>query len=505
MGDKLRVLIVDDELPIRERLKNLDWSVWHAEWIGDADNGEVALDFCAENPPDVVVADITMPIMNGLELFHVLQEKFPSIKVILLTNHNDFEYARQSIKLGAIDYLLKAGFSTDELGRALMHASKELIKDRLHRVNKKQQERLKAAEQFRKLLIHPEQYNTSSFTVFPIGQGQTIHTMVLGIRLIGEAEDLYFADPIIQDSLESMELTYRYKWFTATLGQYLLISDNTILNTKWFSEMQQLIAHIKKNIQACGDTTSDELILFAHGESVNSIQGLLSFYEQSVIWNDIYFYEESLLFTGNPQLLSNMDEELANRITMGFQVHQGNELLTYIQDYVLMYARENRIYPNELIKELVSKLCTKNSSKDNTSNWNDKVRNNLNRVRTLRELNAELVYFISKIEMQESRSEIVAIKNYVVANLDKPLSLSTIASEVGYNSQYLGKLFHEETGENFKAFVTRVRMEKAMDLIWKTNKKIYLIAEEVGFANYRYFTTIFQKYAGLSPTEYKKG
>jgi two-component system response regulator YesN len=503
LEDKLRVLVVDDELPIRERLKHLDWESWHAEWVGDADNGEVALDFCADNPPDVVVADITMPIMGGFELFHVLQAKFPDIKVILLTNHNDFEYARQAIKLGAIDYLLKAGFSTEELGRALMLAHEKLIKDRSHKVNKKQQERVKLAEQFRKLLIHPEQADTTSFPVFPAEQ--TIHVMVLGLRLMGEPEDLYFSDPIIQELLESMELPYGFRWFTASLGQYLLISNDKISYAQWFSEMQQFTAHIKKNLQSSTHTTSDELVLFAYGASVISIQGLLSFYDQSETWNDIYFYEESLLFTGNPPVLSDVDEELAKRIKTGFQVYKGDELLKYIQDKVLSYARDNRIYPHELIKELVTRLSIIHHSKESTSNWSDNVRENLNKVRTMRELNAELVYLISGVQMKEIRSEIVTVKNYVIANLDKTLSLSTIAFEVELNAQYLGKLFLEETGENFKAFVTRVRMEKAMELIWNTNKKIYLIAEEVGFSNYRYFTTLFQKYTGLSPTEYKKG
>ncbi|MGI2297279.1 response regulator transcription factor [Paenibacillus sp. GXUN7292] len=501
--DKLRVLVVDDELPIREWLKHLDWGSWQAEWVGDADNGEVALDFCADNPPDVVVADITMPIMGGLELFHVLQDEFPDIKVILLTNHNDFEYARQAIKLGAIDYLLKGGFSPVELGRALKLAREQLTKDFSHKWNKRQQERIRLTEQFRRHLVNPEAMENIDFPL--LRKDTSIHTMALGLRLMGEPEDLYFADPIMQELLESMESAYQYRWFPASFGQYLLISEDASSYMYWFNKMQEFVAEMRNKIQSNVNSALGELFLFAYGAPIQSNQDLFTFYEHGDVWRDAYFYEESLLFVGKPPKFSDADGELVTRIKTAIQMYHGDAMLKSLKNDVLVYAKDQHIYPQALIRELVAKLMSTVTPKEYSTKWNEQVRNNLENVRTIRELHAELVYLISGMQVKESRSEIISIKNYVVTNLDKPLSLSAIASEVGYNAQYLGKLFLEATGENFKAYVTRIRMEKAMELIWNTNKKIYLIAEEVGFTNYRYFSTLFQKHTGISPTEYKKG
>jgi two-component system response regulator YesN len=503
LEDNLRVLVVDDELPIREWLKHLEWGSWQAQWAGDADNGEVALDFCADNPPDVVIADITMPVMGGLELFHVLQNKFPDIKVILLTNHNDFEYARQAIKLGAIDYLLKGGFSPEEMGRALRHAREALTKERSHKVNKKQQERTKLAEQFRRFQAHPDGSATKLFPL--LGEGQAHPIMALGLRLMGESEDLYFADPIIQDHLESMESTYQYRWFPASLGQYLLLSDHESSYLQWFNRMHQFTADMKRLMQSSTDASSDELVLLSYGAPVHSNQSLIAFHEQGDVWRQAYFYDESPLFLGNPPVFTDVDKELSSRMKTAFQAAQGEAMLLGLEKDVLSYSREQHIHPQSLIRELADGLSASYSLKDHSASWKEQLRHTLSRARSVRELHAELVYLISEMQVKETRSEITTIKNYVIANLDKPLSLSKIAVEVGYNPQYLGKLFLEATGENFKAYMTRIRMEKAMELIWNTNKKIYLIAEEVGFTNYRYFTTLFQKYTGLSPTEYKKG
>ncbi len=497
------MLVVDDELPIREWLKRLDWSSWHAEWIGEADNGEVALDFCADNPPDVVVADITMPIMGGLELFHLLQAEFPEIKVILLTNHNDFEYARQAIKLGAIDYLLKGGFSPDELGHALNLAREQLTKDHSHKWNKRQQERIRLAEQFRRYMVNPDEGGNPQPPL--LRSITSIHTMVLGLRLMGEPEDLYFADPIMQELLESMESAYQYQWFPASLGHYLLLSEGASSYLHWFNRMQNFAVDIRSKIQSNAESALGELVLIAYGAPLQSDQSLLAFYEQGDAWRDAYFYEESFLFVGKPPQFSESTGELAARMKSAMQKPDRDTMLKSLKDDVLAYAKEIQLDPQVLIKELVVCLLSAVTPKECSDKWKEQVSNKLGSVRTMRELHAELVYLISGMQLKESRSEMTAIKHYVAENLDKPLSLSTIAGEVGYNPQYLGKLFVEATGENFKAYVTRMRMEKAKDLIWNTNKKIYRIAEEVGFTNYRYFTTLFQKHTGLSPTEYKKG
>lgn len=118
----LKVLVVDDELPLRQELRLFPWTEHGFELAGEAENGRAALDLCRRLKPDVVIADITMPVMSGLELLRALQEELPAAKVILLTCHSDFEYAREALRLGAVEYLLKVTMDPEELSGALAKA-----------------------------------------------------------------------------------------------------------------------------------------------------------------------------------------------------------------------------------------------------------------------------------------------------------------------------------------------------------------------------------------------
>ncbi|MGG1517874.1 response regulator [Paenibacillus oryzisoli] len=111
----IRVLIVDDELPLRQELRSLPWASFGAEFVGEAENGEEALELCERLQPDLVITDITMPIMNGMELFRAIKQKWPFMQVVLLTCHSDFHYAQEALRLGALDYFTKLALEEGDL------------------------------------------------------------------------------------------------------------------------------------------------------------------------------------------------------------------------------------------------------------------------------------------------------------------------------------------------------------------------------------------------------
>jgi two-component system response regulator YesN len=138
MEDKLKVLIVDDELPVREELAAFDWKSHGAELAGVCENGEEALAFCEDTPVDLVISDITMPSMDGISLFSSLRRSYSHIQLIVLTCHKNFDYAQRMIRLGVLDYLIKVSMKDEDLARLLDKARRAIEQDRLARIGAKE-------------------------------------------------------------------------------------------------------------------------------------------------------------------------------------------------------------------------------------------------------------------------------------------------------------------------------------------------------------------------------
>ncbi|MBD2843979.1 response regulator [Paenibacillus sp. IB182496] len=126
----MKVLVVDDELPIREGLKALPWEEHQFHLAGESRNGKEAYKRCLSDPIDILITDIAMPVMNGLELIRSLKESKPNIQCILLTCYSDFDYAREAVSLGACDYLVKGMYREEEFWIVLDKARSRLVKER---------------------------------------------------------------------------------------------------------------------------------------------------------------------------------------------------------------------------------------------------------------------------------------------------------------------------------------------------------------------------------------
>ena len=128
-----KVFFVDDEIVIRENIRTcIDWKKEGFDYCGDASDGEVALPLIEEHRPDILITDIKMPFMNGLELSAIVRKRFPGTKIVLLSGHDEFEYARQALRIGVEEYCLKPFGSTDII--RLLHD----VADKIDRENRQQ-------------------------------------------------------------------------------------------------------------------------------------------------------------------------------------------------------------------------------------------------------------------------------------------------------------------------------------------------------------------------------
>lgn len=134
MTNTYKLFIVDDEILVKTQLKLLiPWETEHLSLSGEASNGEIALSLIQNNPPDIIICDMDMPVMDGLQLCSILHEKYPCIQFIALSNYDDYQYVRGVLKLGAVDYLLKNDLTQDSITKVLKRAVEEIM----HSTNQK--------------------------------------------------------------------------------------------------------------------------------------------------------------------------------------------------------------------------------------------------------------------------------------------------------------------------------------------------------------------------------
>lgn len=510
----VKVLVVDDELPLRQEMMQFDWQRCGAEWVGDAENGNKALQLCRELAPDIVMTDITMPRMSGLELFREIRRSFPWIKVIVLTCHSEFQYAQEALKLGAVDYLVKGTMLDEQVEEAIDKARRLIEKDEIER--RWMHDRLRI--QWSKLL--GQWMRTGGAAA-----GQ-LHAQLSALQLPLTAparlvflyadalqDDLMLADMEIGSMLEKWEQQSGMAWVRMHVGRYLLVFREAAP-----ADEREPAAEVNRFIQrltsARENTRSYPLSgLRVHAvlqECAGDVEALtdilMSFHE----WRHLGFYadgecwaagELSPLAKLTDDILAPMDGKMKK-----VMMHR-EELIRFIQHDVAEWAVRFRIHPEELKKQMLKwKL-----EWDEAAPWaigSERHVPDFSSIATLRDLLDELLYGLMKRDESERNRQRVEVRlalRLIHERLNQPLTLSAVSEEIGMRDHYFSLIFREEMGESFNEYVTRKRIEKAMHLLKTTTLKVYEVAAEVGIPNYRYFAILFRKWTGMTPKDVRKG
>jgi len=226
----VKVLVVDDELPIREELKAFPWEKYGCNYVGEAANGQKALELCLKRTPDIIITDITMPVMDGLELIKKLKEELPEAKSILLTCHKDFEYAKKAIEYDVVDYLLKSDLREESILKAVRKAKKGLVRDQSISVSNKMKDKLEYRYEVRRALEIVEQEYASSISLTYVAEKVGLSPQYLS-RLFREEVGEGFNDYL---SRTRMENAHRFV-LHSNLKVYQIAEKVGIPNYRYFS------------------------------------------------------------------------------------------------------------------------------------------------------------------------------------------------------------------------------------------------------------------------------
>ncbi|WP_028610666.1 response regulator transcription factor [Paenibacillus harenae] len=514
-----KVLLVDDERIIVEGIsRTVDWQAFNTELVGTARNGIEALSFIETHLPDIVISDIKMPGMNGLQLVEKVHEQFPHIAFILLSGFSEFDYARTAMQFGVKHYLLKP-CNENTITQAMSEIIGDLEKQQTQEtfMQNIQTELSKvlphAKEQFLKELVTNKTYGQREWDDY--GQmfrikvdNDRVRLLLFQIEGAFEFEHMFAIKNIAQDVLgKSIVL------LGTTIGKHVLLlikamDETETLFARLIEIKQTFTAYYKMDATvALSDAGQIIEARKMYRETLECLNYQYYLGEGSIITKkDIDREEETDL---KPFIY---DEEL---LCMHVKSGDWAFVQAELQNYFNLLA-DSRMDTN-LSKSYVIPLYISIVRQGNPEEINDYVKKiaSFDQFHTLRMIeqfvteNAEQICLNNYRSQTRKHSTIIqkmlGIAREQLGNPD--LSLGWVASEILYmNADYLGKLFKKETGDKFSNYVVKLRMDKAMEEIEKTGDvKVFELAEKLGFGdNPQYFSQVFKKYTGCTPSEYRR-
>ncbi len=515
-----RIIFVDDEAIVRDGIRScVPWDEVGFELTAVLEHGRAALDYIEEHPVDVVLSDINMPRMSGLELSRILGESYPDIIVILLTGYDDFEYAQEAIRNQVREFILKP-ITSSELTSVLKTIRSELD---LEREKKQQQEILKAqldqsfpllkerflyrlvsdASAMESLSERKEYYQWTDLnayyqvlvTALPQAWSE-IDRFSMGEFLKGQVEG---QDEVFFNRMNHIVLLLQDRDETALKKRVKGLIDSIYGVT---SQFERKIPSI-----GCGEVV-DELKLLER-----SYKGACSAvdYSRSMGLNQVVTVEEIRRREApSPEKLNQYNEELIDLLKDG----RTSESLAVLKSMV-SYLETHYESPRELtvIFLLLYSRITSFLNEMELSLPPEKMQTPEPGI--LESLGTGEVFFTDLLESigeqigrrrnDALHSRVDKAKSIIHERFrDKDFSLQDICRELFLSTSQFSVLFKEGTEQTFVEYLTSVRMAEAKRLLLDTDMKSYEIAEEVGFSDPRYFSIIFKKHCGMTAMEYRR-
>ena len=530
-----KVMIVDDEVSVRGMLeRNLKASSLDIEVAGCAGDGQEALEMAKKIKPDIVITDISMPFMNGLELISALQEEGIASKNIIISGYDEFDYARTAIALGVTDYLLKP-FMPDELWEVLEKIIRELDNQNILSKNlqmlKEQADRhiIQDRELALRKIINGEKLGDREKEAlsFPKSSaGKFMEACLLNLK--GTVWNFSMQEQV-EEFMELMEYGYfpgdiAFRGISIEKNKLAIFFFGTASSARDLrNQVVDGLKKITRSLMQYYDITA----YCALGRVCATVDELSESYQEAVeTWKEALNPEKTIRIYGEEKATRPVDDsQVSERIRNmkscirgAVSIGNAEESLNLLGQLMKLYASmsgKGTEYVVVSIGELVYGIgddMEKNGfgRVDQEASRQLKGKMASGSLLEIEELMEEYLRLCcDKIQqnMRQNRAEaaVSLVQNWVEDNLkDHTISVETAAETVHFSVSYLRQIFKEITGESFNEFLIRKRMEKAGEYLQNTSMKIQDIAERCGYENQRYFASSFKKFYGCTPTDFKE-
>ncbi len=526
----MNILLVDDELLIRNHIKTLmNWEQHGYKIIGEASNGQQALSMIETLNPDIVLSDIKMPGMDGVELSHALNSKHPNIALIILSNYDDYGYVRETLKNGAKDYILKHNLTATSMVQLLDSLTLTCASNNINVYSTSQLKELqdKLIQKIISGIIIGEASIATQLTELKLDfLNRHCITLLMSIDNYNLTKDSDYANDYLTISTISNicdELLVPKK-----LGLCTYMNDGNFLITLGFDSPKKeaitlSLNNIIKRIQRCLQDYLNITASFSIGKLVNNICLLSSSYQESV--HNI----ENKFFSGTNSILNGSTNKKDSPSTVEQEIPSTDDIAIYLEtddcDGLIdcltnIYQTAQASSANQhYIYDITSKLLLNVNHFCNVFNIPSKdvykdyrsAQYILSKVDTIDGLKDALILIYQRLYTQLSPvifdTDNRYIKEtiiYIAKNYPSDLSLAVIAEHLCVNSSYLSTLFKKETNISFTQYLTNYRLNKAKHFINQKKYALKTIAAMSGFKDYNYFFKVFKKYVGTTPTDYQR-
>jgi len=529
------VMLVDDDYPVLELLsESIDWEDKGFRLLGTFENGAMAWEHAQNAMPDILITDIGMPKMNGLELCAKIKERKPDTRIVILSCHNEFSYAQQAMRLNVQEYLLKESLQPDDLARLLDRFKTGLDEERqisgerlrLHALVNDSKELRK--EQQLKNFIHQPLLSEERWMTEANGFGLFVGEEIC-LPAIACVDDY----PRVKRRFAS-EQTLRFA-MANVMQEVLGELDERVLHAAYDERKHMLLFPYKpslktniydgatnrcRTIQAAMWNVLKIRLSFLLGAECASPQALKRNLKELVTDEDRRFYLDAgaiAKFRAEPvseeDLFVHYDaanSELREALIDKRSEEAGRLAEAWIERIVRMR------YPPAAVKDWVLKLLLDLKLKLRTLQYVrsgysadtlHKEISEIDSVRVLRDWLIEQLAASAEGEQAASlnkRPEIKEACKYVSLNLHRRIGLEEVADVLHLNASYFSRMFKKVTGETFIEYVTRMKMERAKELLDQTTNTVGEISESLGYDNQSYFIKTFKAHAGVTPLEYRK-
>lgn len=502
--EMIKLFLADDELYIRQGIRHsIDWPSIGIELIGDADNGQDALNRILLTQPDIVMCDIRMPKMDGLELSSIVRKSLPQTRIIMLTGYSNIEYLSEAIRMGIRDYLFKPAGS-DQIYETITRIRDEIILDHQNR------NRMITLENF--YADHITEMKGNLLYDFLTGkisshllQQQSVN---LDLKLTGPAYVLILFEVAptaawkIISKLQEIDQGNHCEIVHFSWCDQILILSNVSDSLPAGVLIHMFVDQL--NLEFSSDYT------LIHSDPMDKLDQLPAIYkEMNQVLPRLWWSEQS-------HVIRLSDQTNRPEIDMEF------ELMTICQ---IIAGLKNNDEPNNLkgqMEQYIRSLATKHPTEKEyqiiTRQFLAQILNNQNELFKLTPELIEKIRPAPDVEcMIEQMAECIGLNqkntrrtkminqaiNYLNNHYQENVLLEDVAQEVFITKSHLCRILKEETGRGFKALLNQIRIEKAKIFLQQSGLYYYDIAQMVGFSSYKQFAKYFVHFTGLSAREYQ--
>ena len=542
----LKIFLAEDEVVVRETIKRMiPWDELGFERVGEAADGEMALPLLIRQQPDLLITDIKMPFMDGLTLARLAKKEIPGLKVVILSGYDDFNYAKQAIGIGVEDYLLKP-------------ITKNALIERLSEIRSRYEHEKTQKEYYEKFRREMQAYEKNSsrdfFEALVDGSMDMMEVYKraekLGLDIVAEAYNvLIFTMNCDEDfsgqrdeysswEAESLELLEN---FFAGHSSAMLFRSNIFSYGVLLKGQRETI---EENTRACVDEIRKILSrqdgrrewFLAVGQSVERLSQIQkSYHTASRAFSQRYLYDENILYYdemetmehpgGQAEIednayLQKVDVNALNTAILQKFLSNGlqEEAENFVKDYFYAIGQEpmeSLVFRNYVILNVRFSVisfikglgCDTNEmeSADTEEVLAESGKNMESAIAYAKKMISQAIEIRDQNSGNKNRSILKTAVDFIDSHyMDEEISLNTVANVANVSSNHFSALFSQNMGQTFIEYLTTLRMNKAKELLRCTGMRSSEIAGEIGYKDAHYFSYLFKKTQGMTPSDYRK-